>query len=92
MHDRLTRIDEITEALAGSSAVLAGRVTTAEIAVDSAVIDLLFEKLSAINISRSACADTSFESREYNELLMMGAEVRAAIQGFEDKYKLSLMA
>jgi hypothetical protein len=91
MHDRLTRIDEIMETLAGSPLAASGGAGYDEMAVDAALIDLLFEKMAALNIRKEACADKSFESRAYNELLMALAEARSGLRDFEDKYGAALL-
>jgi hypothetical protein len=44
MHDRLTRLEEITEAFARSPLAKSGGVTQDELAMDAALVDLLFEK------------------------------------------------
>jgi hypothetical protein len=91
MHDRLARIDEITETLAGSPLASVARVRQDELAADAALIDILFEQKSALGIRKEACPDKSFESHEYNGLLMAGAEVVAALRDFEEKYGVRLM-
>ena len=91
MHDRLTRLGDITEALAHSPLAKAGSVTTDELTMDAALVDLLFEKKAALDIQKDACPDKSFESRTYNELLMSAAEIIADIRGFELKYSIQLI-
>jgi hypothetical protein len=88
MHDRLTRLEDITEALARSP----GGVTPDELAMDAALVDLLFEKKAALDIQKDACPDKSVNSAAYNELLMSVAEVVAEIRGFEFKYGIQLIA
>lgn len=91
MHDRLTRLEDITEALARSPRAKSGGVTPDELAMDAALVDLLFEKKAALGIEKDACPDKSFDSRPYNELLMSVAETVADIRGFELKYSIQLM-
>ena len=92
MHDRLTRLEDITEALARSPLMKAGGVTPDEVAMDAALADLLFEKKAALEIQKDAMPDKSLDSRPYNELLMAVAEIVAEIRGFELKYDIRLMA
>ncbi len=92
MHDRLSRIDEITEALAHAPLTKSGGVTPDELVMDAALIDLLFEKKVALSIQKDGCSDKSINSATYNELLMSAAEVVADIRGFEFKYQVQLMA
>lgn len=91
MHDRLTRLEDITEALACSSLAKSGRVTPDELAMDAALVDLLFEKKAVLAIKKDACIDKSINSVVYNNLLMSVAEVVADIRGFEFKYSIQLM-
>lgn len=91
MHDRLTRLEDITEALAASRLAVSGGVTPDELAMDAALADLLFEKKAALEIQKEACPDKSFDSRAYNDLLMAVAETVAGIRGFELKYDVRLM-
>ncbi len=92
MHDRLTRIEDITETLARSPLAKSGRVTQDELVMDAALADLLFEKKAALEIRKDAAPDKSFDCRSYNELLMSVAEVVAGIRDFELKYGVQLMA
>lgn len=92
MHDRLTRIDDITETLARSPLAKSGDVTQDELAMDAALIDLLFEKKAALEIRKDTIPDKSFDSRPYNELLMSVAEAIADLRRFEFKYGVQLIA
>ena len=92
MHDRLTRLEDITEALAHSPLAKSGGVTPDELAMDAALVDLLFEKKAALGIEKDTCPDKSVNSAAYNELLMSVAEVVAEIRGFEFKYGIQLTA
>lgn len=92
MHDRLTRLEEIAEAFARSPLAKSGGVTQDELAMDAALVDLLFEKKATLETRKNACADTSVNSKAYNALLMSVAEVVAEIRGFEFKYDIQLSA
>ena len=92
MHDRLTRLEDITEALARSPLAKSGGVTSDEMAMDAALIDLLFEKKAALGIEKDTSPDKSVNSAGYNELLMSVAEVVAEVRGFEFKYSIQLTA
>lgn len=92
MHDRLTRLEDITEALARSRLAKSGAVTMDQLAMDAALTDLLFEKKAALEIQKNACVDKSVNSAAYNELLMSVAQVVAEIRGFEFKYGIQLLA
>jgi|GEM_PF-1777271 len=92
MHDRLTRLEDITEALARSPLAKSGGVTPDEMAMDAALVDLLFERKAALDIRKDAAPDKSVNSAAYNELLMSVAEVVAEIRGFEFKYGVQLTA
>jgi hypothetical protein len=91
MHDRLTRLEDITEVLARSPLAKSGGVTVDELAMDAALADLLFEKKAALENRKNACLDKSVNSVTYNELLMSVAETVAGIRGFEFKYDVQLM-
>ena len=92
MHDRLTRLEDITEALARSPLAKSGGVMLDELAMDAALVDLLFEKKATLGVEKDACPDKSVNSAAYNELLMSVAEVIAEIRGFEFKYGIQLIA
>ncbi len=90
MHDRLTRLEDITEILARSPLAKSGGVTVDELAMDAALVDMLFEKKAALEIQKNACPDKSVISMAYNELMMLVAETVAGIRGFEFKYDIQL--
>jgi hypothetical protein len=90
MHDRLTRLEDIAEALARSPLAKSGGATVDGLAMDAALYDLLFYKKATLEIQKDTCVDKSVNSAAYNELLMSVADVVAEIRGFEFKYDIQL--